>query len=350
MKMTIYNHIIVYLFRLFIFLFIIVNLQSCVALLELGEIGELGAAGVEVSELGTLTLVNPELVAEEISQVKLLSDGELSIIKNNRLTKFAELTDNNSILLENGKIVKLPGTLYTVNQDVFVRTAPFENSSFISERYTSGRLVIVSDEINGWLEIILPEHHFGFIPSESLTIAHTNRAHEIKKAIPRIPGFRDRVNYFANADFTNSLEAKELIVNINYEDGSFDEPTSIMLNTLATQNGYRSTPAFFSINYYKDQLSRQLIVGNLTLMRKLNLNRYSDYLLIGKHTTKIRPNQIQRNMLTADLSYVVNLINLKNGAIEKSWVNTIHGNGWTDDQARNDVLESFVQIIKQDKF
>jgi len=336
-------------FKIVILVGIFLSLSGCMALLELGEIGELGAAGVEVEELGTLRIVNAEVVADEISNVKMTEEGTLGIIKNGRMSKFAELLDDNRILLDNGKAVKLPGPLYTVNEDVFVRQGPFSNSSIISiEHYTSGRLVIVNDAINGWYEIMLPNHQFGFIPASAVSIVHSKRQH--KKEIVKHTGFREGVNYIINSAFINNPETKDMIVNITYNDGSFDETSSLKINSIAIEKGYRSTPTFFSKYYYIDELGNQLRLGNLNYINKLKLNNYADYLLIGTSSTKLRPNQLQSNMLTSDFDYVLNLINLKTGVIEKTMINTIHGSGWTDSQARNDALQAFYQIISQTKF
>jgi hypothetical protein len=326
--------------------------SGCLALLELGEVGELGAAGLEVEELGTLRVVSPELVAEEISSVRLSGEGDLGIIRNGRMSKFAEIIDQNRIELTNGKVVRMPGPLYTVNEEVFVRRAPFNNSSNLlnGERYSPGRLVIVNDEINGWYEILLPDHQFGFVPVAALSVAHSKRYDGKRKIVPHRTGYREGVNYIVNAAFRNQPESRDMIVNMTYEDGSFDELASIRINSLAVEKGYRSTPSFFSKNYYIDELGNQLKLGNLTYIRKLKLYDFADYLLIGSYTCKVRVNQLQENMLTADLGYVLNLVNLKTGTIEQSMANTIHGNGFTDDQARNDVMQAFYQIIQQKKF
>ena len=223
------------------------GLSSCMALLELGEVGELGAAGMEVEELGTLRIVSPELVADEISNVQMNGEGDLSIIKNGSISKFAEIIDDNKIEMNNGKVIKLPGPLYTVNEDVFVRRSPFNSSSNMinGEHYTAGRLVIVNDEINGWYEVILPNHEFGFLPVSALSIVHSKHFSKYKNVVIKHHGYRDGVNYIINQAFTNQPESKDMIVNITYDDGSFDEISSIKINSIAVENGYRSTPSFF---------------------------------------------------------------------------------------------------------
>lgn len=324
--------------------------SGCVALLELGEI-ELGAAGLEVEAAGTLRLVAPEVVAENISSVTMLEEGELSAIQNGRMAKFAEVLENNKIVLKSGQVVKLPGSLYTVNEEVFVRQGPFNNSSILGgERYSSGRMVIVSDATNGWYEIMLPNHQFGFLPANSVSRVHSSHLNKYKKKPERQKGFHKGVNYIVNSSFINSTQTRDMIVNITYDDGSFDEMTSLKINSIAMEKGYRSTPSFFSKYYYIDELGNQLRIGNLNYINNLNLNKFADYLLIGMHSTKVRPNLIEANMLTSDLTYTLNLINLKTGAIEKSFVNTIHGNGWTDSAAREDALQSFCQIVNNSKF
>lgn len=340
------------LFSAAIIIGVIFLFSGCMALLELGEVSELGAAGIEVEGTGLLRVVSPEIVAEEISNVKMIGDGDLGIIKHGGMTRFAEVLENDRIVLKNGKIVQLPGPLYTINEDVFVRQAPFENSGVMNgEHYSSGRLVIVNDIVNGWYEIMLPNHEFGFIPANSANILHSKHFNTYKKQIKkRKPGFHEGVNYIVNSSFINSSQTKDMIVNVTYDDGSFDEISSLKINSIALEKGYRSTPSFFSKYYYIDELGNQLRVGNLDYINKLKLNKYADYLLIGTHSTKIRPNQIQANMLTSDFSYTLNLVNLKTGTIEKSFINTIHGNGWTDSQARNDALQAFYQIINQNNF
>jgi len=326
-------------------------LSGCIALLELGEVAELGA-GVEAGELGTLTITNPELIAEEISSVKLSGAGDLSIIKNGQVSRFAEVIGEDRIQMSSGKIIKLPGPLYTVDEDVFVRRSPFNNSGNVisGEHYAAGRLVIVNDEINGWYEVMLPDHQFGFVPVSTLSIIHANHIVANYHQGLSHKGFREGVDYIINKSFTHQAGSKNMIVNITYHDGSFDEQSSVRINSIATDNGYRSTPSFFSKYYYIDNLGSQLELGNLTYILKLKLANYADYLLIGNYSCKIRLNQYQADMLTSDFTYMLNLINLKTGTIEKSMAKTIHGNGWTDDQARNDALEAFYQIVAQNKF
>jgi hypothetical protein len=330
----------------------IISFTGCIELLELGEVEELGAVGVEVEELGTLRIASADLVAEEISGVKMFEEGELSIMKNGRVSRFAEVIDNNRIVLENGKIVKLPNPLYRVNEDVFVRRSPFRNSSMISsEHYAPGQLVIVNDEINGWYEVMLPNREFGFIPVAALSIAQpsTHRNSYKKESVKRT-GYRNGVNYIVNNSFINVPNTKDMIVNITFSDGSFDETSSIKLSSIASDKGYHSTPSFFSKYYYIDELSKQLKLGNLDYINKMKLYNHADYLLIGEYSVKIRLNQLRNDMLTSDFTYNLSMINLKNGNIEKNFSNTIYGNGWTDSQARNDALQAFYQIIKQAKF
>lgn len=334
-------------FNIILIFVLIFFLSSCMALLELGEVAELGTAGLEIEGTGMLRVISAETVAEEISSVRLIESGDLGIIKNGRLTKFAELLDGGKIVLENGTVVKIPGTIYTVNEEVFVRQAPFENSNILNnEHYASGRLVIVNDVVNGWYEVMLPNHVFGFIPVNSATIVHSKHLNKYKKKPTRTKGFHAGANYIANKYFINSPQSRDVIVNLTLEDGSLDEISSLKVNSIALEKGYHSTPSFFSTYYYIDELGTQLRMGNLDYINKLNLNKYADYLLIGTHSVKIRTNQIEANMLTSDLSYIVNLVNLKTGTIEKSFVDTIHGNGWTVSEANDDALQAFYQIIK----
>lgn len=322
---------------------------GCLALLEVGAVEELGVAGIEVEELGTMRIVNSSLVADEMVGVRMASEGELSIVRNGRLEEFGELIDDSRILLRGGKVIKLPGVAYTVDESVFVRSSPFNSSSnIVGEQFSKGRLVIVNDNVNGFYEIMLPDHQFGFIPVNSASIARGKRGRN--NYVQKHTGFRKGIKYIVNNAFLNTPGTKDMIVNITFSDGSFDETSSLKINSIASEKGYRSTPSFFSKNYYIDELGKELILGNLDYINKLNLYDHADYLLIGSYSEKIRVNKLKNDMLTCEFNYKLNLINLKSGAIESTMINTIYGSGWGETDTRNDALQAFYQIVQQTKF
>ncbi len=87
---------------------------------------------------------------------------------------------------------------------------------------------------------------------------------------------------------------KELIVNITYSDGSFDEASALAINGIASEKGDHSTPSFFSKNYYIDELGNQLRLGNLDYINKLELYSHADYLLIGRTFDKSKTQRDQK--------------------------------------------------------
>lgn len=324
--------------------------SGCAALLGLGA-EDLALGGIEADAFGAISIDNSELFSSLTEETRLGEGGSLYLESNNS-HPIAELeTDHEIRLLKDNATIDLQGNLlYEINDQTYVRNSPYSDPSNnnVIATLEKGHLVLVSDELNGWYEIQMGNHQIGFIPIESSIQARPKyRSQNVtSNDMNNNLGYRPGVNYIANNAFKNDSQTIDMIVNITTDDGGFDPDASNLISSMFNQKGYNCTASFFSKYYYIDGIYKELMGGNLEYIQKLKLYSYADFILIGKYTIQYRTNQIKNNMLTAEMNFNINKINLKNGKSEYYLSKLISGTGFSANEARDDVMQSFYTIIK----
>lgn len=168
------------------------QLTSCMLLGGAGEVitlGEVGALGTGEAVLlrsmisrGALrrTLTGGIVVADEatfysqISRVRMLSGStpRLYFTENGAKTIFADVINARTIKMTNGRVVNLPGKLFTVNgSKVNVRTNPFINDYNVFAKVEKGQPLLVLWEENGWYRVQISNNQQGYIRATLLAAA-----------------------------------------------------------------------------------------------------------------------------------------------------------------------------------
>ena len=175
---------------------------------------------------------------------------------------------------------------------------------------------------------------------------NTTNSIEVHDSINNEKEPNDSTKYIINHTFRNLSGKRKMIISIVKDNEHFDEPASLIIKKASSRKGYNSTASFFSNSFYEEKLGNQLMLGNLGLVKRLNLSAQADYLLIGSYSETFgNDKQGDIDMSVIHLSYTFNLINLKDLS-EKILQSTINNNGFSKLDARNNALNSLYEDIQ----
>jgi len=330
---------------------ILIFFSGCIELLELAA-EDVAGLGVEIDGLGELAIVDEGMFNSSWESVTLSEESELFVKQNGKTVNFGELIEKNVIKLNDGRAITLPGNVYRVGtEQAYIRYNPYLdiNDQNIIGTYEKGRLVIVSGESFGWYEVQLPDHLVGYILASSLVPGAPAKDHQ--KDESRVPlkkaGWRNGINYVLDGALNNSPTSKEMIINFVNEDGTFDNTSSEFIANEFNQKGYACNHSFFSKDYYIDGIYECFFADYSGHIKKLDLFRKADFLLICVYTISYHTNEIKREMITSELDFKVKKIDLQSGRAEKSIFYKISGNGWSSRDAKRDALFSLYTIIQK---
>lgn len=145
--------------------------------------------------------------------------------------------------------------------------------------------------------------------------------------------------------FKNEEASKEMAVMIiNKQNDLLNQPlTQEVSDVLKNSKGYNTNPSFFNTDFIKDGSFEKLFNSNKFKIKKLRLKDHLDYMCLGKYQI----NGISKNefdMLVADVTLQLNIIDINSGAVIDSRTYTDKGMGGTKNDAE---LNAQAKLLKQ---
>ena len=137
------------------------------------DMGLLRESGVELNAAGDLVVTNETAFCSELERVRIeestLGSSRLYLFSENE--PFAEVIDKNKIkLTKYNKVLELPGDIYKVKgNNVNVRSGPGLNYQ-VFKKVSTGQIVLVKAEENGWSTVQLGDRTFGYISTALLAV------------------------------------------------------------------------------------------------------------------------------------------------------------------------------------
>jgi|ERR1035437_8451812 hypothetical protein len=312
--------------------------------------------GVEVESVsGRLIIAEDEAAFNgKLENIKLNESNELYMMKNGKPKVFAEMIDEETIKLTESpfKNVNLGGKLYTVRgSNVYVRSSPLydvSNSNWTGTSYNTGRLVMVVGEENGFFQIPLYPGKVGYIKKTLLVpvVAGYNYSSNSKSVSNLTAINQHPEKYVANTDFLKKTGYESVIVVITDNDGNYNAEISNRVANVLSSKGYRTTASFFPNDFFQNGEFTQLYSGNVNIMNKYKLKDHANSIFVGMYSMNMRTNQIKQDMKTATFDITVKKINLENQTTEYSDSKNIAGTGWSENEAEQDALNSFIKYLK----
>lgn len=156
--------------------------------------------------------------------------------------------------------------------------------------------------------------------------------------------FRSNVNSF----LSNSPNVIEVAVTIIDESNNVLSVISSDIASIYNQNGKKGTLGLLKSSFLKQSQFQELYDGNPSIISKLELARYTDYLAIGKLRSSIRNGTLVAGTIICDVSLTMSIISANSKNMKKSFNVTAIGNGVTESQARGDAFDKLLDLYKAD--
>jgi hypothetical protein len=147
--------------------------------------------------------------------------------------------------------------------------------------------------------------------------------------------------------FKNQEESTEMAVMIiNKANNLLNQPlTQAVSDVLKNGKGYNTNPSFFNTDFVKKGDFEKLFNADRYRIKKLHLQDNLDYLCLGKYqVNKITKNEF--DMFSADVTLLLNIIDVKSGAIKDSRTYSDKGIGVTESDAEANVCYKLAEQFK----
>ncbi|MBM3712585.1 MAG: hypothetical protein FJW56_04005 [Actinobacteria bacterium] len=177
------------------------------------------------------------------------------------------------------------------------------------------------------------------VPNQlSTEIKNNSQNKEIKK--------ETYVNYIINNSIKNTANTKEIIITIIDNNNDIEPDINQDISKVFSSKGYNSTTSFFSTKFIADGIFNHLYNGNLDMIRKLELIKYSDFLCLGKVSFSLRENKSRNDMVTAEYKIDFRIITIEDGNIQKYFSKNATGTGWSNEEAKSVAKNNLISVIE----
>jgi|TARA_Y100000031_G_C8231255_1_gene391005 hypothetical protein len=178
---------------------------------------------------------------------------------------------------------------------------------------------------------------------EELSREVAKRLTEEKAAQERV-AFLNR--YLSSRSFTNRPESSEVAVIIIDTEKQANHDTSQKIADSLKAKGINTTSTLFSDQFIFDGLFEKIFNGNSSEIKKLELSKYSDKIVLGKSTVTFTENpEIQT--ITARLTINFCIISSKTGSIKNRFSLSEVGPGFSKTAAQDMAIERIVNAFQQ---
>jgi hypothetical protein len=354
-------------YRLLFLFLIAVTLNRC-ALLELGELGEMGA----MSDLATVS--ETEGLATGIVEAEALPAGEAALVENGatvvitdetallkdlekiemrsgangrselfvrgKTNPFADVVDRKYIrLLRNGNRYATHNTIFRVTGDEVIlrssrglsagsRIVALRNGGFIEELYES----------DGWYWVKVSEDGSvwqGWIPvteAIGLVLIGKDDKNLIAKEKEKKVVYKELINPY----FINQPNSTEITVFIANAEGVYSITLSSGISKIYSETGYHANFSLFKPEFADTKGFEDLFSGNTdwAVKNNIQLNRYTDYIAIGKVKSSYKDGTITNGTRTCNSILEVHIYNTKSKSIQQAFTLDLNGIGFQDDEAK----------------
>jgi hypothetical protein len=153
--------------------------------------------------------------------------------------------------------------------------------------------------------------------------------------------------YILNDSVINKKTSTEMTVLILNQDNTINSTMSQKVTTVFSNNkGYVTSTSVLTNKFVTEGYFEKLYNGEKFNISKLKINKYVDFLCLGKLTTDINKSTIGENMIQAILTLEIRIINTKNGASVNSFSKYKSGIGFSKQQAVEVATDNIINDLK----
>lgn len=179
-----------------------------------------------------------------------------------------------------------------------------------------------------------------FKVDEEMKRKETKRLEE-ERAVRDHENFLNR--YLLSRHFLNRPESQEAAVLVIDEGMKVSQDLSQKIASLLKAKGVEATSSLFTSSFVSDGIFERIFKGDVIEVKKLELSKHSDLLILGKKVVNFTENPEMENMITAKASIEIHIVSSKTGRIEDSFTITETGAGFSRPTAEEMVIERILK-------
>jgi len=149
--------------------------------------------------------------------------------------------------------------------------------------------------------------------------------------------------YLLSRSFLNMPESQEVVVIVIDEGVKVSQDISQKIVALLKTKGVNATASLFTNSFVSDGIFEKIFKGDAGEVRKLELSKHSDHLILGKKLVNFTENPEMQNMITAKASIEIHIVSSKTGTIVDSFTITETGAGFSRATAEEMVIERILK-------
>lgn len=152
--------------------------------------------------------------------------------------------------------------------------------------------------------------------------------------------------YIQDRSFFNQPNSKEIAVMLIDETGEPTQDLDQMIAASLIKEGVKATISLFTKRFIVDGIFEKIFNGSSDEIKKLELLKHCDYIFLGKYSVKYIENPDLQNMITAKVTIVLNIIDVKRRTIKNRFTLTKAGVGFSQDSAKSLAKERILEAFE----
>lgn len=165
-----------------------------------------------------------------------------------------------------------------------------------------------------------------------------------KRAAQERDAFLNR--YLLSRSFLNQPHSTEVAVMVIDEGSKVIQDIDQKVASRLKTKGLNTTAFLFTGRFVSDGKFEKIFNGSASEIKKLELSKHCDHIILGKSSVKFTQNPDMQNMITARVTIEFRIISAKTGAIENRFTSSEAGVGFSRDTAKDLAIERIVNTLK----
>lgn len=138
---------------------------------------------------------------------------------------------------------------------------------------------------------------------------------------------------YINPSIINSKDNIEIAVTVVDDQGNISNAISSSVANIYNQSGKKSISSLFRNSFVHSARFQELFEGNSSVIEKLKLSNYTDYVGLGKIKFDTHSGILEAGTVVCTASISMSIVSVNNKAIDRSFTISVNANGVSEAQA-----------------
>jgi hypothetical protein len=147
---------------------------------------------------------------------------------------------------------------------------------------------------------------------------------------------------FINTSITNTSDKTNIAITIIDESGNVNTSISSSIAGIYNQTGNIGVVGLLKSSFIHDHGFQGMIEGDSELIDKLNLEKYADYIAIGKVQYSIRDGKLVNGTFVCTASIIITIFSTSQNSVIKSFEISENGNGVSKAQSQKSAIDKLL--------